>query len=161
MLNDYQIKERQQRDQSYYNNLKKEEHITKVFIQWCKDNGYRYIVRPTDHPRNLLGEDVYIKKGDFTASIDLKGFRAGYEHAPLSYERYENGYWHKLFNNHKITTHYCFINIDDPTEIYFIPYKEVLLHFDDYEKTEVSSATAGHPQKIIKIPIDTLHLMLV
>lgn len=157
MLNDYQIKERQQRDQSYYNNLKKEEHITKVFVQWCKDNHYRYRVNPTDHPRNLLGEDIYIKKGDLTASIDIKGFHAGYENVPLTYERsLDNIHWTKIFNGKKITDYYCFICIETE-DVYFISKDEILINFDSYKKTTADAKNAGHWQKLLLIPINNLH----
>lgn len=149
--------ERENRDVSYYRNLEKEQKLTEMFIKWCKENGWRYKVNKTDDPRNLCGEDVYIRKGDRTASIDIKGFRAGYTNVPLSYERkYGNQPWHKIFNKHKITTHYAFVCIDTG-EVYFIRYDDVLFNFDEWEKTETTADKAGHAQKILLLPIINLN----
>lgn len=159
MLNAYQQNERKWRNQSYQVNLAKEQKITQIFIEWCKRNHYRYRVNPTDSSANLLGSDVTLSKSGNHYECDLKGFQSSYDTVALSYERSLDGiHWTKIFNNNKITTHYIFID-PNTEDIYCISYENVKLLFDECEKREVSDKTAGHHQKIIKIPIEYLSFL--
>lgn len=159
MLNEYQKNERKWRNSSYQTNLAKEQKITEIFIKWCKRNHYRFRINPTDSSANLLGSDVTISKSGSHYEIDIKGFRSSYDTVALSYERSLDGiHWTKLFNSNKITTHYVFID-PETEDIYCISYENVKFIFDDCEKVEVSAQTAGHYQKIIKIPIEYLSFL--
>ena len=158
-MNAFQIEERKQRENSYYNNLKKEERITKVFIQWCKDNHYRYRVNPTDTSANLLGSDITIQKSGIKYEVDLKGCQYKYNTVALSYQRSYDGHTWKdcLSSKTKITDLYVFI--DELNNIYGITRDEILFRFNKYHKTNGSLENCGHYQKLILIPKDDLMTM--
>ena len=157
-MTEFQVKERSLRDESYEENLSYERHITEVFIRWCKINGFRYRINPTDSSFNLLGSDVTIKKGNIKYEVDLKGCRHKYNTVALSYERrYDGITWRQIFNDKKITDLYVFI--DELDNIYGITKDEILFRFDFFKKTTVDKQTAGHFQKCILIPKEELKLL--
>lgn len=149
--------ERKLRDNSYAENLLKEQRITQVFIRWCQINGWRYRINPTDSSLNKKGSDVTVSKNGKHLEIDLKGCMYKYENVALSYKRsYDNIHWFSTLDN-KITTNYVFI--DELDNIYSIALDDIKLIFDDLHKTEVDKSKAGHYQKCVLIPKDYMIIL--
>lgn len=132
---------------------------------WCESTvDYAwYEVNPADSDENKRGSDITLYGPYNTTEIDLKGFQSSYDTVALTVERSDDDVtWRDALSNKKITDMFIFIN--ELGDMYMLSMNKARKLAEDAlakkpnacKIVRVLPKTAGHYQKVMKIPLEEL-----